>query len=214
MKIKSLLSALFSLPKTIYVNFRYLPLPQAIKFPVWCHWNSWVTGDGELIIDKPQTASIRLGSASSKFPSQKFALCLTGVLRFKGAASIGTGTKMLVEGNLTVGERFACSGGGIIDCKAESSFGDDVLIGHCCNFMDCDGHPIMIDGEVINEDAGYHIGNHVWLGRECLVLKGAETCDNIVFGARSVVRGKYTTCNAIYVGSPAKLKKENIMWSH
>lgn len=112
MKIKSLLSALFSLPKTIYVNFRYLPLPQAIKFPVWCHWNSWVTGDGELIIDKPQTASIRLGSASSKFPSQKFALCLTGVLRFKGAASIGTGTKMLVEGNLTVGERFACSGGG------------------------------------------------------------------------------------------------------
>ena len=80
--------------------------------------------------------------------------------------------------------------------------------------MDCDGHPIMIDGEVINEDAGYHIGNHVWLGRECLVLKGAETCDNIVFGARSVVRGKYTTCNAIYVGSPAILKKENITWSH
>ena len=111
MTIKSFFSALFSFPKAVYVNFRYLPFSQAIKLPIWCHWNSWVVGNGKLIIDKPQTASVRLGSASSKFPSQKFALCLTGVLRFKGGASIGTGTKMLIEGNLTIGERFACSGG-------------------------------------------------------------------------------------------------------
>lgn len=80
--------------------------------------------------------------------------------------------------------------------------------------MDCDGHPIMNEGVVINGDAGYHIGNHVWLGRECLVLKGTKTCDDIVFGARSVVSGIYTTHNAVYLGSPAKLKKENITWRH
>ena len=109
--IRKIASALFSFPKTIYVNLRYLPLSQAVKLPVWCHWNTSFTGNGKLVVDKPHTAVIRLGSSSHKFPSQRFALCLTGVLRFKGAASIGTGCKMLVEGNLTIGESFACSGG-------------------------------------------------------------------------------------------------------
>ena len=100
MTLRRYLTALFSLPKTVYVNFRYLPLAQAIKFPIWCHWNSWVKGNGKLIIDKPYTASIRLGSASSKFPSQKFALCLTGILRFKGGHLLEQDVKCLLKETL------------------------------------------------------------------------------------------------------------------
>lgn len=212
MDLNKVVSAFFSIPKTLYVNFRYLPFTKAVKLPIWCHWNSWIYGNGKFIIDNPQTATIRLGSAPSNFPSQRFALCLTGVLRFNGSASIGAGTKMLIGGNLTIGERFGCSGGGLIDCKSVSSFGDDVLVGHCCSFIDGDGHSIMSKGVVINRASGFQIGNHVWFGRECLVLKGTKICDNVVFGARSIVSGKYTTENAVYVGSPAKKIKDNIEW--
>ncbi len=212
MKLRKIVSTLLSVPKTLYVNFRYLPFRQAIKIPIWCHWNSSFTGNGKIILDKAQTTIIRLGSSSHKFPSQKFALCVTGVLRFKGAASIGTGCKMLVEGSLTIGDKFACSGGGIIDCKSDSTFGDSVLVGHQCTFIDCDGHSILRDGVVINETAGYHIGNHVWFGRECLVLKGTRVCDNVIFGARSTISGNYKVENAVYVGAPAKTIKDGVIW--
>ena len=94
------------------------------------------------------------------------------------------------------------------------SFGEDVLIGHCCTFMDGDGHRILSNGCIINKDDGIHVGNHVWFGRECLILEGSTICDNVVFGARSVVNGSYKTNNAVYVGTPAKLKKDNISWKH
>ncbi len=61
--------------------------------------------------------------------------------------------------------------GGIIDCKSDCWFGDDVQIGHNCIFIADDGHKITQNGERINERKGYHIGNHVWFGRECFGTK-------------------------------------------
>ena len=109
---------------------------------------------------------------------------------------------------------FHAVGGGKIDAKAESSFGDDVLIGHNCTFIDDDGHGIIQDGKINNKKRGYHIGNHVWFTRECLILKGTRTCDNIVFGARSLVSGSYSESNVVYAGQPTKIVKRDIDWCH
>lgn len=205
---------LISLPKTIWFNIKYLPLHQAIKLPILLHWRSRVFGNGKIILNRYSFGCVKLGFTDPDFPSKLFVLCITGSLEFKGGGSIASGCELVIRGRLTIGDNFSCSGLTKIDAKSISSFGDDVLIGHCCIFIDDDGHTIIKDGEIINASKGYHIGNHVWFGRECLILKGTTTADNIVFGARSIVSGNITEENTIVVGAPAKIVKRNISWSH
>lgn len=205
---------LFSLPKTVIFNFRYLPFTQALHLPIIIHWNSVFKGNGQIILDSPSFAAVKLGFVDPTFPSKQFVFVLTGTLRFYGKASIGTGSEMVIRGHLDIGDNFSCSGGTKIDAKCDSSFGNDVLIGHHCTFIDDDGHDLFVDNKMVNYPKGYHIGNHVWFGRECLVLKGSTTVDNIVFGARSVICGHFTETGVVYAGTPIKVVKRNICWKH
>lgn len=209
-----IIASLLSMPKTIYANFKYLPAIQAIRLPLFVHWNSSLSGGGRIVLHNIKPLSVRLGSADPSFPSHKLILCLTGTLEFNGVASIGSGSELIIRGHLTVGDHFSCSGGNKIDVKSNSSFGENVLIGHNCTFIDDDGHQLLQEGRIINEKRGYHIGNHVWFGRECLTLKGTSTCDNIVFGARSLINGHYNESEVVYAGSPAKIVKRNVQWVH
>ena len=45
-EMMSLLKILFSLPKTIYVNFRLFPFKTAIKLPIWVTYNTKVVVSG------------------------------------------------------------------------------------------------------------------------------------------------------------------------
>lgn len=171
-------------------------------------------GGGRIELDKVRFGIIKLGFGDLDFPHQKFTFCNTGYVHFLGSAIISAGCELVVRGNLIIGNRFSCSGGSKIDAKSNSSFGNDVLIGHKCVFIDDDGHSVLIDGKRINYKNGYHIGNHVWFGRECLVLKGTKTCNNIVFGARSIISGSIQHPNTIMVGNPVKVVKQNIEWQH
>lgn len=207
--IKKVLILFLSLPKTIYFNVRYLPLSQAIKLPILIHWHSRVWGGGKIILKEIRFGIVKLGFGDTNFPHRKFVLCNTGVIEFKGSTNIVSGCELVVRGKLSLGKNFICSGHSKIYAKSTSSFGDNVLIGHQCVFMDDDGHAILKDGVVINNKKGYHIGNHIWFGRECLVLKGTTTCDNIVFGARSTISGIIEEPYTIMVGSPVKVVKRN-----
>ena len=77
-----------------------------------------------------------------------------------------------------------------------------------------DAHTIIDrnSGKVINHPKDIIIGNHVWLGYNVTVLKGAVIPDGCVVGAKSVVSKPLTESNAIYAGQPAKLIKSNIQW--
>ena len=55
------------------------------------------------------------------------------------------------------------------------------------------------------------IKNHVWAGRNVLILDGSEIADGSIIGAASVVAGKIPN-NCIAVGSPAKVIKRNRTW--
>lgn len=211
---KKAIILLLSLPKSVYFNFRYLPVSQAVRMPILLHWHSRVWGDGCVELDKVGFGIIKLGFGDPDFPHQKFTFCNTGKVHFQGNAVISEGCELVVRGCLTVGNNFSCSGGTKIDAKSDSSFGDNVLIGHKCVFIDDDGHSIFTDGKRINEKKGYHIGNHVWFGRECLILKGTKTGNDIVFGARSTISGTIQDSNTIMVGSPVKAVKQNIEWQH
>ncbi len=38
------LKILFAIPKTIYVNFRFLSVKEAFKLPIWVTWNTKIEG--------------------------------------------------------------------------------------------------------------------------------------------------------------------------
>ena len=98
--------------------------------------------------------------------------------------------------------------------------GGDICIGEDCMFATGivfrtgDFHAIFdVDtGRVLNFNQSISIGNHVWLGEQVFLLKGACVADNTIVGARSLVNKKFEKTNVIIAGTPAKIVKENVNW--
>lgn len=51
------------------------------------------------------------------------------------------------------------------------------------------------------------IGNNVWIGWNCTILKGTKIGDNSIVGAGSIVLGEFPS-NVIIAGNPAKIVKQ------
>ena len=52
------------------------------------------------------------------------------------------------------------------------------------------------------------IGNNVWIGMNCVIMRGVTIGENAVIGANSVVT-KNIPANVIAAGSPCKVIKES-----
>lgn len=77
-----------------------------------------------------------------------------------------------------------------------------------------DGHSI-IDIETsarINYAKNIEIFDHVWIGANVTILKGAKISENSIIGIGSIVTSTIPT-NCIAAGIPAKVIKRNINWS-
>ena len=59
-------------------------------------------------------------------------------------------------------------------------------------------------GEFINSSGRVKIGNNIYFGTNCVVLKGVEIGDNCIIGAGSIV-SKSIPSNSVAVGIPAKV---------
>lgn len=98
-----------------------------------------------------------------------------------------------------------------IDCTLEISIGDYCAISDNVQILDSDFHTITHDGISSIGSRPIHIGNHVWIGRSAIILKGVTIGDGAIIGAGSVVtRDVPPRCLA--VGNPARVIKENVEW--
>lgn len=64
----------------------------------------------------------------------------------------------------------------------------------------------------INYPKNITIGDHVWVGREAMILGGASIGDHCIVGARCVTSSRFQP-NTIIAGCPGKAIRENILWS-
>ncbi|MBT0770626.1 acyltransferase [Kineosporia sp. J2-2] len=98
--------------------------------------------------------------------------------------------------------------------------GSDVLIGSDCMFSfsveirTTDTHAIYdIDsGSRVNPDKPIVIGDHVWLGKQAIVLKGASIGSGSVAGARAIVSGTVPPLS-VAAGVPARVVRSNVVWT-
>jgi acetyltransferase-like isoleucine patch superfamily enzyme len=209
---------LLGLPKTIYFNFKYFKFRDAIKFPViLSHRVTLARTKGKIVIDAPiETGMIRIGFGGVRIFDRKHSWgvwYLMGNITFKGRASLGYGTRLSVFGDLTFGNNFAISAQTQIVCNKKTVFGDDVLIGWDCLFMDSDAHWILNENnEPINPPREIVIGNRVWIGARCTISKGTIIGDDVVVATSSVVYGKHETPNCVIGGNPVRILKTEITW--
>ncbi len=100
------------------------------------------------------------------------------------------------------------------------SEGKNIIIGNDCifsyglTFRTADPHLIYsCDSKArINPSKSIFIGDHVWIGQDSLILKGATIGSGTIFGGHSVITGKKHFSNCVYGGNPTKLLKRNVFF--
>lgn len=93
---------------------------------------------------------------------------------------------------IELGEGVECSGTSFAARSTSITVGHHTLFGPDCAVIDADFHALL-PAETrhiepgLERDAPVRIGNHVWIGMRCLILKGVTIGDGAVIAAGSVV---------------------------
>ena len=97
--------------------------------------------------------------------------------------------------------------------------GDDIMASWEIVFLPHDGHLIWDlnterakNNTVGEQRLSIEIGDHCWLGGECVIAGNTRLGSGSIVGYRSFVNGKFPN-NCIIAGSPARLIKKDIAWS-
>lgn len=102
---------------------------------------------------------------------------------------------------LKIGNRCGFSGCSIVADK-EVIIGDRVMVGANTSIGDRDDHPDRLG----TSPQPVHIGNNVFIGMHCMIMKGVTIGDNAIIGAGSIVT-KDIPANCIAAGVPCKVIK-------
>ena len=102
---------------------------------------------------------------------------------------------------LKIGNRCGFSGCSIVADK-EVIIGDHVMVGANTCIGDRDDHPDRLG----TSPQPVHIGNNVFIGMHCIVMKGVTIGDNSIIGVGSIVT-KDIPANCIAAGVPCKVIK-------
>lgn len=68
-------------------------------------------------------------------------------------------------------------------------------------------------GNRLNYEKDIIIKKNVWIGLRSTILKGTQIAEGCVVGAGSLLSGNYNIPNAVIVGNPGRVIKQNIVWN-
>ena len=125
-----------------------------------------------------------------------------GYLKLGRRVRAHTGTKLSVtkKGSLIIGEDTAFNYNFFIVARRNIKIGAGVIFGpnvvvydHDHDFRSVNG---IIEGKYLT--APIKIGNNVWIGANCIILRGTEIGNDCVVGAGTLLKGKYGDGQIIY----------------
>lgn len=220
MTVHDFFNILFSIPKTLRFNLHYFPLKTALKLPVFVSHRTFLRELHGMVNlpSQTRTAMVRIGFGDVGHYDRKRSRTIwqvSGSVTFGGTTGIGHGSKVSVRGKLTFGNDFNMTAESTIVCAKEITFGNDCLIGWDVLVMDTDEHPLFDEtGKRINPDKPIAVGNHVWIGCKCTLLKGTKVPDNTTIAAGTLLKSAFTGSDQVIGGNPPTVLKSNVHWGH
>ena len=219
-KIKWLLlhgGGIRTLFKTIWFNFKFLPLSKAIFLPVFIShlatikhcYKGFYEGEGK-------TGSLMFaGHASNCYPKRSF-IDIKGkiIIHGNGKHYFGPGLIITIgkNGIIEIGNKFSVSYDSKFHIYNKLKIGDDNMWSHNIVVRDTDGHPIYdYNDNLINANKNVSIGNNVWIGCYSIILKGSRITDGSIIGARSLITKSFQENNSIIVDGN-KIIKKDVRW--
>ncbi|WP_164516721.1 acyltransferase [Clostridium transplantifaecale] len=218
MNLSTTLKIIAGLPKSVFLNARYLGLTGIIKLPIFVSWRTqFIKLSGRITFSAPLSIGmVRIGiggsGTASRTPSK---LELNGNINFgKGVILGGGGTLVTVNSSshLTIGNDVQITGDTKILCADEIKIGDDSVISWDCQIMDTDFHSIKVCGQVMNKNKPIIIGKHCWIGSRCCITKGTVIPDGCIIASDSTITKSINQPNAVYTGMPLRMLQEGVDW--
>lgn len=209
-----------ALPRSIWFNFRHLPLRQAWHLPVLLSHHTVVeSAAGSLVITCPELriGLVKIGFSTyqqTDFRFDRTRLNLRGKLLISGECDFGAGSCLHItdSGVLTVGKLVHIGPKSLLLCNKGITLGDRVLMSWCCTLMDTDQHNLIdSQGRIANADREIVLGENVWVGCHSLITKGTRIAPNCTIGAGSVVHGRHEEPRTVLAGNPAQIVKRDVM---
>lgn len=221
--LKKRISTLISLPKTIYFNFKVLPIKKAIKLPFYINYDFKF---GELhknnieIREPLKRFMIKIGIKNNdglpEISKGFISVSKNAKIVFKNNIEIASGTtiRAIDSGKIKFGNDFYCNKNCSFVSRKSIEIGDDVLVGWNVNVRDSDGgtHYIIEKNSKKENKEEINIGNHTWICANVSILKGVNIPDNCVVAYNSCVVKSFESKNVLIAGYPAKIVAEDIDW--
>lgn len=227
-KLFTRVEMIFSKPKlnvikTIYFNFRTMPVGVAVKLPVFIYGKvQFAKLQGNVVFRNCEVrrGMVKFGQCVDMFYPKGRSLMMidnNAELIFEGACFFNTRYTIRITGNasLIIGENVRVGSNVRICCQQEIRIGANTDIAYNCEMMDSNFHYILNreDRTVCRYTAPISIGSSNWIGNNSQIMKGTKTKDNTMVAARSYLNKNYI---AIYseseyitlAGVPAVLKSK------
>ena len=206
------------LPKTVYLNFRTLPIRQAIRLPLLVSpkvalydTRGKVTIHGPI---RPAMVLIGFGELGAFDHRRSRAVWeVYGHVVFDGPVRLSNGFKLSVAKSGTV--TFGSGNVGIpesqVICRESITFGKASGVGWGVLVTDTDFHPLHpIEGEPAPPEAPVVIGDGCWIGARSTIVKGVRLPHDTVVAAGSVVARSVDEPNTVIAGNPAKTVRTGV----
>ena len=208
--------------KTVYVNYKMLPIRQAIHLPILLFGKVVLHClSGRIIIDAPITfGMIKIGYRwhdlfpLSYLPTQ---LYVSGTLSFKGSCTISGGVGLFIQNRaakMAIGNNSTIGGGTLVKSVYSLSIGNYTRITSNCTIMDSNMHYVkdIESGFIAKAWGKIEIGNYCWINQGSTITKGTVIPDFSIVARGSYLNKDYSLKgpNAFIVGCPAIIKNNKL----
>ncbi len=217
-----------SVLKTLYINFRCLPMKMAVKLPILVGNRVSLKGmrKGAIKLNgmvRPFCIRLGLENDFSIYPNKREYSMLRceknsciHICPGPRGGKILNGFSITNRGNIYIGKNFVMNQHCTIYCRKEIRFGDYNRVGWNCQFLDTDLHCVynINTNRISNPIGKVNLGNNVWIASGCSIMKNSEIPDFSIVASGSLVNKSFANVESVgnfFAGSPAKLKATGVV---
>ncbi len=211
---KSIIRCLFkeqkvALFKTLLINFKCLPLKQAVKLPIYVYAGTILKSMGDISIQAPITKGMIHIGVRQFFASGELQLINSGTIIFNGSAKLQGGMCINNSGVINLGSDVIVCENVTLLIINRLDVGSYSRIAFGTTILDTDFHSVINinNGVVKRPYLPISIGKYTWIGNRSTITKGAIIPDYTIVSSTSYVNKDYSDIPpySILAGSPAKL---------